>query len=95
MLKPKQDYILIKPIPREDSKILVVVTDRRMNRGQVIATGPGKPVNRDRSSAFIPMTVKPGDVVSYGETPVVFPEYEENGNKYLIIQEADVAFIES
>ncbi len=94
MFKPLRDHILVKPIEREDSKILVVITNKRMYKGEVIATGPGRPVNRDRESAFIPMTVKPGDIVSYGETPVIFPEYEENGEKYLIMQEQDVAFIE-
>lgn len=92
--RPREDRLLIKPIEREDSKIIHVVTNKRMYRGEVIAIGPGRYVNRDRSSAFVPMTVKVGDIVSYGETPVIFPEYEENGIKYLILQEADVAFIE-
>lgn len=94
MFRPLRDHILVKPLPRKDSEIIAVITARHMNRGQVIATGPGRPVNRDRESVFISITLKPGDIVSYGETPMVFPEYEENGEKYLILQEADIAFIE-
>lgn len=94
MFRPLRDHILVKPFPRKDSEILAIVTTRRMNRGQVMATGPGRPVNRDRESAFIPMAIKPGDIVSYGETPMIFQEYEEDGEKYLILQEADIAFVE-
>ena len=93
--KPREDRILVKPLQREDSKIIHVVTTKRMYRGEVIATGPGRYSNRDRDSAFIPTTVKPGDIVNYGDTPVQFQEWEENGEKYLIMQEADVAFIEN
>lgn len=92
--RPREDRILIKPLERQDSQILHVVTSKRMYRGIVVATGPGRYVNRERTSAFIPLTVKVGDIVSYGETPVIFPEYEEDDTKYLILQEADVAFIE-
>ena len=87
MLKMLRDRLLIKPIIRELSKIIIVDNTERYNIGEVIAAGPGKVIN----GKLIRTDVKVGDIVRYGEFD--FPVYENEGTKYLIIQEADVAGI--
>jgi len=43
VLKPTQDYILIKPLERVASKVIkVVLLNELANLGTVIAVGPGK-----------------------------------------------------
>lgn len=98
MLKPLRDHILVKPLDRQDSKIIHVVTNKRMFRAEVIAVGPGR---YDKGNGNLKQTLKPrpldvkvGDIVNFGETHVKFDTYEEDGKKYWIIQEGDVGFIE-
>jgi chaperonin GroES len=88
MLKMLRDRVMVKPIERKASQIIETVLHERFNLGEVIAVGPGKLSKRGNP---IPLDVKPGDIVRYGEFQ--FPEYREAGIKYQILQEADIAAI--
>lgn len=88
MLRMLRDRILVKPIVRELSNVLIVENKEKFNLGEVIAVGPGK---ANKAGNVMPMDVRVGDIVRYGE--FVFPDYMENGVKYSIVQEADIAAV--
>jgi co-chaperonin GroES (HSP10) len=93
MFKPTQDYILVQPARRRQSDILEVISNEKFTQGTVVAIGPGK---YDKRNRLRPLTVKPGDFITYGDINLGFdfyPKYEENGIVYRILQEADVCFI--
>lgn len=93
MLKPRQDYILVKPLPRIASSVIEVVLHELPNLGIVMAIGPGK---RDQKTGRIkPLDVQVGDTVRYGEFKNMFPEWREKPEDapMLIMQEADIAGI--
>lgn len=90
MLKPTQDYILVKPIPRVLSDVIEVVSHEAFSLGKIIAVGPGK---ENKRGIRMPLDAKVGETVRFGEFKNMFPEYYENGEKYLLIQEADIAGI--
>lgn len=94
MLRPTRDYLLVKPFPRQDSQIIHVVTNKKMVRAKVIAVGKGRYEKEDKSMFSRPLDVKPNDIINFGETPLTFPKYHENGEEYWILQESDIAFIE-
>ncbi|HEX8106721.1 MAG TPA: hypothetical protein VF516_03285 [Kofleriaceae bacterium] len=90
---PTQDYILVKPVERKQSEILQVVSGEKYTQGVVVATGPGK---KNRRGVIHPLTVKPGDFITYGcieRGYDFYPTYIESGVIYKVLQEADVAFI--
>lgn len=92
-MKPTQDYILIQPVKRKQSEILEVISAEKFTQGTVIAVGPGK---YDKKNILRPLTVKPGDFITYGDINLGFdfyPKYEKDGVTYRILQEADIAFI--
>ena len=78
---------MVKPIERVLSTIIEVKNTEKYNLGTVIAVGPGKEINGRR----MPMDIKAGDTIRWGEFQ--FPEYSEDGQKYVILQEADVAAV--
>ncbi len=105
--RPLRDQILVKPFARQDSLIIHVVTNKRMHRGEVMAVGPGRDMGHkivrgpdgktteyNFNKPIRPLDVKVGDIVNYGDTPLQFQEHIEDGVKYLILQEGDVAFVE-
>ncbi len=94
MLRPLRDYIVVKPFERHDSNIIHVITNRRMVRGEVIAVGNGRYERPEKDMNKRVLDVKVGDVINFGETPLKFPVYEDNNEKYWILQESDIAFIE-
>ena len=79
MLKMLRDRILVLPIERKLSEIIEVRNTERFNVGTVIRVGP------------LATCVEQGQTIRYGE--FAFPEYSEAGQKYQIIQEADVAAV--
>lgn len=89
--RPRQDFILVKPIERKQSEVLAVVSYEKYCRGEVVAVGPGK---RDKKGHIKPLDAKPGDVIAFGDGGSMidncFPEYREDGALYRIIQEADI-----
>ena len=88
MLQMLRDRIMVKPIIRELSTVLIVKNSEKYNLGEVIAVGPG---GYDKRGNRMPMDVKPGDVVRFGE--FAYPSYEAEGTKYTILQEADIAAV--
>lgn len=88
MFKPKHDFLLVKPLERKASSVIVTVLHELPNLGVVVAAGPGK---RDKHGNLKPLDVKVGDTVRFGEFKNMFPEYYVGLEKHLIIQEADVA----
>ena len=97
MLRPLRDKILVKPETRVKSSILEVVMDEVDNAGTVIAVGPGHWTEDGR---FLPQQVKPGDKIRFGtmgktidEEYLKFPEYIENGERYLLMSWQDVCFV--
>jgi co-chaperonin GroES (HSP10) len=104
-IRPLRDKILVKPLDWEPSKVLEVVRHGRPLRGEVIAVGPGsypKRYNRDYSKTwdskqFVPLQVKPGDVVELGglnqfdgEGYGHFTEVMHGTERLLICQESDI-----
>ena len=56
--------------------------------GLIVAVGPGKTVK----GRLIPLEAKVGDHIRFGEGDYLkFPEFVEAGEKYLVMQEADIA----
>lgn len=90
MLNPRQDYILVKPIPRVLSDVIEVVSHEAFSLGKIIAVGPGK---ENKRGVRMPLDAQVGQTVRFGEFKNMFPEYYDNGEKYLLIQEADIAGI--
>ena len=96
--RPLQDYVLVKTQTRQHSKVLTVITnDSDQNSwgafGEVVAVGPGK---RSKKGKIIPVGSKVGDRVLYGGKGlgcIKFPKVVEDGQEYLIIQDADVVCI--
>lgn len=96
-LKPLQDRIVVKPDTRELSSIILVDNKEVDNMGTVIAVGPGKVRNGRREE----MPVQVGERVRFGtmnndrgEEYLKFPEYFEDGQRYLIMRWQDVCFME-
>lgn len=92
MLRPLRDRIVIKPHERIKSSILAVIMSEKPNTGTVVAVGPG---TEDKRGRLMPLAVKVGDQIRYGTANeyLSYPEYLENGEKYLVMQEADVCWI--
>lgn len=88
MLTMLRDRVLVKPIVRSLSSIIEVKNTEKFNLGTVIAVGPGA-YNKD--GEHMPMDVKPGDTVRWGEFE--FSTYVKDGEKYTILQEADIAAV--
>lgn len=88
MFRPLDDYILIRPLDRQMSTVIdVQLLNERENLGEVIAVGPGK---CNKKGWRRPLDVNIGDIVRFGEFE--FPTfYDGDIDKYLIIQEADIA----
>jgi chaperonin GroES len=90
MLKPLNDHIIVKPASKEEktaSGIILPDTagDKKADRGEVIAVGPGKLLDNGNRA---PMSVKTGD-------KVVFTKYAPNEIKidnveYLVLSESDI-----
>ncbi len=92
MFIPRQDFILVRPLDRQHSDTLAVITHEKHCRGTVLAVGPGK---RDKKGRIKPLDAKPGDMIHFGNGSFDFyPKYFEGNECLRIIQEADIAFIE-
>jgi co-chaperonin GroES (HSP10) len=97
-LQPLQDRIVVKPDVRELSSIILVNNKEVDNMGVVVAVGPGKVRNGRRED----MPVEIGARVRFGtmnnnrgEEYLQFPEYFEDGQRYLIMSWQDVCFMEA
>ena len=88
MLTMLRDRVLVKPIIRSLSSIIEVKNTEKFNLGTVIAIGPG---GYNKDGEHMPLDVKPGDIVRWGEFE--FPKYSYQGEVYQILQEADIAAV--
>lgn len=95
MLAPTDDRIVVLPDEmREDVTAAGLIVDVRTNHeskrqlgrtGVVVAVGPGK---RNRNGRRIPLDIREGDRIAFGE--FTYREHQEDGKRYLLMQEADV-----
>lgn len=95
MLRPTQDYIVVKPLPRFHSAVIDVQTREKHCRGEVIAVGPGK---RDKKGRLKPLDARCGDIVAFGNGEFDFyPKWQDSpeSETLRVIQEADIAYIET
>jgi chaperonin GroES len=88
-LRPLDDRVVIKPLEAQDKTaggiFLPDTAKEKPQIGKVIWVGPGK-VQDDGKRA--PMSVKKDDEVIYGK--YTGNEVEVDGEKYVIVREADV-----
>lgn len=61
-----------------------------MNRGTVVAVGPG--LRHPKTDKLLPMATQVGDVVRFSE--LEYPTLTEGGRKYVLISEMDVLGVE-
>lgn len=93
MIVPCLDKVLVKPSAVELSSIIFVENSEKFNLGTVVAVGPGK---FDKQGRRQPMDVKPGNHIRYGNgTYLDWPLIEHEGEKYQIISEQDICWIDS
>lgn len=95
MITPTDDRIVVLPDPIRDDvttagllvKVSQTVESKRHlgKTGVVLAVGPGK---RNRAGHRVPLTLQAGDRVVFGEFE--HREHCEDGERFLIMQEADV-----
>ncbi len=112
-LRLLRDRILVRPLDWEPSKIISVVRRGRPLRGMVEQVGAGRyyrrykphPTDPNRrqfveTKNFIPIGVKPGDVVELGGLNAYdgqgynFPQVVIGTETFLICQEQDVCFVD-
>jgi chaperonin GroES len=90
-LKPLYDQVLIEQFKAEEKTaagiIMPASTQKKINRGKVIAVGSGK---REKGQVY-PIAVKIGDIIIFNE--YAGTEFEEQGEKYRIIRESDILAI--
>jgi chaperonin GroES len=94
--KPLRDQILVRPVDRLanlGSGLIEVVSDEKDTRGEVVAIGPG--MKDEKTGRLLPMDVKVGDRVVYGNgTYLSFPDVKLAGERLLVMREADICWIE-
>lgn len=90
-LKPVQDRVIVKYFETEDKTASGIVlpdsSKEKTQQAEVIAVGDGKIVDGKE----VPVQVKPGDRVIYGEYTGTEIKYE--GEKYLVINADDIIAI--
>ncbi len=89
-IKPLADKVLVKPDDVAESKTAggIIIPDtakEKPQKGEIVAVGPGR---TDENGKAIAMNVKEGDKVLYSKYGGTEIEYE--GDKYLIMSEADI-----
>ena len=84
MFRPLRNQILVRPIEKRQSALLEVVSGDKPAMGEIVSVGPKA------------CDVAPGDIIHFGTTEnyLSFPSYEENGERLLVLSEADVCFVE-
>jgi len=93
MLKPLNDKIVVKPIPRVKSTLIEVIMDEKDNMGTVMAVGPGKKLINGKRE---PMPISVGSFIRFGhmgnDEYLKYQEYFEDNERYLIMSWQDVCF---
>lgn len=82
----------MKPIERIASEVIITINNEKPNLGTVVAVGPGL---FDKKGRRRPLDIKVNDTIRYGTSQeyLSYPEYWEKGEKFLVLQEADVCFV--
>jgi chaperonin GroES len=89
--RPRQDYLLVRPIERKQSDIIAVVSNEKHCLGEIVAVGPGK---RDKRGNLRPLDSVVGQIVTFGNGEFDFyPKLELDGVIYRVIQEADICWV--
>jgi len=93
-IRPLDDRLVVEPSEAEETtRGGIVLPDSAREKplqGKVIATGPGKLIEKSGNRAD--MSVKTGDYVIYGKYSGT--EVELNGETYVILRESDVLAIQ-
>lgn len=94
MIRPLRDHIVVKPLDEPLSSVLEVVQfQKKDSRGEIIAVGPSVKVKEERYRPRIAGDAAVGDVIHFTDI-FKFPVIIDQGDRRLILQEADVQFIE-
>lgn len=92
--KPVGDRIIVKPDEASDkigSLYLPESAQRRPNEGTVVAVGDGR--YSEFSQTYIPISVKVGDKIFYGEHAGL--EMRMDSIDYLIMRESEIMLIKT
>jgi co-chaperonin GroES (HSP10) len=82
VITPLHDRVLVKPIVRSLSDVLIVKNTEKFNEGTVVAIGPDV------------YDVKVGELIKYGNgTYLDWPIHKIDGQDHQLIQEGDVACV--
>ena len=92
-LRPLGDHIVVKPLSAEEKSVSgIIIPDtidkERSERGEVLAVGPGKPLE---NGSRAPMEVKVGDKVLFKKYAP--DEVKVDKQEYLVIRQEDVMAI--
>jgi chaperonin GroES len=96
-IRPLRDFMVVEVEEPRAAAGIQLLTSRGIvdsqsqlgHRGKVLAVGPGK---KDKNGRIQPMGCKVGDTVRFGE--FAFKEWNEDGRRLMMIQDADVTGIE-
>ena len=81
-ITPLRDRVLVKPIVRSLSDVLIVENKEKFNEGTIVAVGPDV------------YDVKVGERIKYGNgTYLDWPVHKIDGEDHQLIQEGDVACV--
>jgi len=81
-ITPLRDRVLVKPIVRSLSDVLIVENKEKFNEGTIVAVGPDV------------YDVKVGECIKYGNgTYLDWPVHKIDGEDHQLIQEGDVACV--
>ncbi|MEW6197186.1 MAG: co-chaperone GroES [Planctomycetota bacterium] len=93
-IRPLDDRVVVQPFEAEERTrggiVLPDTAREKPQRGKVIATGPGKLLEKTGERGQ--MSLKVGDAVFYGKYSGT--EVEIDGDKYVILRESDVLAVE-
>lgn len=89
-IRPLEDRVVVEPFEAEERTAGGIVLPQNARekpmQGRVIATGPGKLIEKSGERAT--MSLKIGDTVVYGKYSGT--EIELDGDEYVILRESDV-----
>ena len=93
-IRPLDDRVVVQPFEAEEKTrggiVLPDTAREKPQQGKVIATGPGKLLEKTGERGK--MSLKVGDAVFYGK--YTGTEIEIDGEKYVILRESDVLAVQ-
>lgn len=94
MIRPLRDRILVEPLDEPLSTIIQVVHDNagKHSRGRVLAVGPQVKFD-EIYRARTDVDAQVGDIIHFTDI-FKFPVILDQGAKRLLLQEADICFVE-